>query len=688
MNTVALRHSQPWKRKNNPRSIGLLVALATLPTAGPSVEAQSAFDYEELGQFYVHNHPTGKRGGPGGQNFAALQGPDDLIYVANSNGVLVYDGVSWDLIRLPDGSPVVAMGMANVGATSRIFVGGFSELGYLAAESRGDVRYVSLVDHLSDLEEQDLGRVKTLASSSSAVYFQTDDWLIRWDGDEMKKWRAETRFGRCSVLNDVLYVSQEGRGLMRLESDSLEAALGPTHFPDRWLHSRRVAWGDDKYLVVTNKDGILRCPVTRDDPCSPVGSALSDYLADLRPTHALVLPSGILVVSTWFGGAVLLDRDGRLLRVLNEDSGLLSESVWHSFLDRQGGLWLILNDGLSRVELGKPLLTAWTKDLGMVVDMARHRGRLYVAATSAGLAVLEPGSQGEPARFRSLLDPSGSLYFGCSSLLSTPQGLLAGCRGLHNLDHPRQLLSGNVIVIHRSRKDPKMIYAALEEGLVRLRLDDRWTSLGPIEGPSFQHPQSITEDSGGRLWVGSRTDGVLRLEPPGLPTGEPMTTRFGMSEGLPAGETLVTTIAGRAVVSVYGKGLFRPGPGEKPTELVPDTTFDPFLPRGSGSVKRLLEDSQGRVWIVADEDSGVATPTEQGGYRWEPTALRRAFMGEVHSMRVEPDRQKMWVGVSDGLVQLSGAPTLDASDYPVWIRNVTTGAYCRRRDRDRDGIRA
>ncbi|MCP4203843.1 MAG: hypothetical protein GY769_18140, partial [bacterium] len=72
------------------RLCGLLIALALLPHG---VEAQSASSFDEVGRFYVQNF------GPEdydayGQNWAVVQGPDGLVYVANRGGVLDFFGVT------------------------------------------------------------------------------------------------------------------------------------------------------------------------------------------------------------------------------------------------------------------------------------------------------------------------------------------------------------------------------------------------------------------------------------------------------------------------------------------------------------------------------------------------------------------------------------------------------------------
>ncbi|MCP4844046.1 MAG: hypothetical protein GY901_02960, partial [Actinomycetia bacterium] len=243
-----------------------------------------------------------------------------------------------------------------------------------------------------------------------------------------------------------------------------------------------------------------------------------------------------------------------------------------------------------------------------------------------------------------------------------------------------------------SRRDPTLLFLGLYDGLVRMRLGaGRWTDAERIGGVREQ-VKSIVEDALGQLWLGTRTAGALRLDP-AADSDQPIITRFGVADGLPAGRVHATTVAGRVTfLASQGLGLFhrmdaetgsRRGRHRQTSDLgfVPDTTFDTLLAQGSGSIEKLTEDQQSRVWIAAGEASGVAYPSADGGYTFAPTALRRVPHLDAWNMFAEAGGQ-VWVGGYDGLIRLDGKSHpgggrmerfLDPStDYPVSIRRITT----------------
>ena len=80
-----------------------------------------------------------------GQNWAMVQDKRGLIYVGSAAGVAEYDGVSWRLIETAGLTTVRSLAIDDAGI---IYVGSVGDLGYLASDGSGELRYVSLVDQV------------------------------------------------------------------------------------------------------------------------------------------------------------------------------------------------------------------------------------------------------------------------------------------------------------------------------------------------------------------------------------------------------------------------------------------------------------------------------------------------------------------------------------------------------------
>lgn len=64
----------------------------------------------------------------GNQNWAVSQGPGGKMYIGNNRGLLVFDGIHWDLVKLPNNLGVRALYISKDG---RIYVGSFESSGIL-----------------------------------------------------------------------------------------------------------------------------------------------------------------------------------------------------------------------------------------------------------------------------------------------------------------------------------------------------------------------------------------------------------------------------------------------------------------------------------------------------------------------------------------------------------------------------
>lgn len=80
------------------------------------------------------------------------------MYIGNNRGLLVFDGIHWDLVKLPNNLGVRALYISKDG---RIYVGSFEEFGYFEMDDENDLIYHSL------------------SSSEMNVYLNNDEfWTI------------------------------------------------------------------------------------------------------------------------------------------------------------------------------------------------------------------------------------------------------------------------------------------------------------------------------------------------------------------------------------------------------------------------------------------------------------------------------------------------------------------------------
>ena len=77
----------------------------------------------------------------GEQNWSIVQDERGIMYFANNEAVLEYDGLNWNKYPMPNNSIVRSLAVDSFGI---VYVGAVGEFGYLAPDESGSMNYVSL----------------------------------------------------------------------------------------------------------------------------------------------------------------------------------------------------------------------------------------------------------------------------------------------------------------------------------------------------------------------------------------------------------------------------------------------------------------------------------------------------------------------------------------------------------------
>ena len=99
----------------------------------------------------------------------AVQDKRGAMYFGTGNGILEFDGLSWNFIKVQTGAYVRSLAIDSTGV---IYAGASGEIGYLRPDSTGTMVYQSL---LPKLKEEDLFffDVWKIHATTNKIYFQS-----------------------------------------------------------------------------------------------------------------------------------------------------------------------------------------------------------------------------------------------------------------------------------------------------------------------------------------------------------------------------------------------------------------------------------------------------------------------------------------------------------------------------------
>ena len=107
------------------------------------VHTQNIYQYEKGLPFIQNYFPKDYKADF--QNWCTVQDHRGILYFANGNGVLEFDGEHWRIIKVGNDNAVSSLVVDDSG---RIYVGSIAEFGYLAPSLNGELKYVSLIQKI------------------------------------------------------------------------------------------------------------------------------------------------------------------------------------------------------------------------------------------------------------------------------------------------------------------------------------------------------------------------------------------------------------------------------------------------------------------------------------------------------------------------------------------------------------
>jgi signal transduction histidine kinase/DNA-binding response OmpR family regulator/ligand-binding sensor domain-containing protein len=605
------------------------------------------------------------------QNWSVLQDNRGIMYFGNSDGILEYDGNKWRLIKTQNNSLVRSLCLDEAG---RIYVAASSDFGYLAPDSIGSLQFVSLLNYL-DKKYQVFGDVWDVAASSHGVYFKTRDKIFRWFENKITVIDSVYSF-RLYKINDDIFTRNDGVGLLKVSGDSLALIPDGERFAATGVFNMLLA--GNNILITTNADGLF---LYDGKTFSTFETEADEFLVQNKIYNACLLDDGNIALATMRGGVAIIDKEGRLSRIINSRSGLVSDIIYDVFPDRQGGLWLAMAEGITRVESSPDFVILTKKYIGNKTISALHRfnNTLY-GSNALGLFYLDEST--------SEFKPVSGVTAGGLNYISIGNYLFASSNSaIYRITEDnvaRHLISFEVPYLYQSVLDTNIIYVVYRIGLAILKYNNGNLQLLSDTSPVKDEMSSIVEDVDGSLWINTYYEGVVHIKNYSFNSlihstdkGEIEIIRYDKTNGLPGNDCNIFSV-GNKVLFATDAGLFSFDKQSKC--FIPETLLGNTFTDSTNHIKLLVEDRKGDLWILANTKSGYdlgkAVKQTDSSFLWktEP-AFRTLNLKDAYELYADYDsgRNKdfLWISTNEGLIRFDPAKNKNyVTEFSTNIRSV------------------
>ncbi|WP_299458034.1 SpoIIE family protein phosphatase [uncultured Microscilla sp.] len=527
------------------------------------------------------------------QNYAITQDKRGVMYFGNQLGVLVFEGVHWQLISLTNQSPVKSLKADNKG---RIYVGGVDELGYLKPDKTGTLQYVSLVDRLP-LSHQTFGDVLQIFDTQAGIYFITSEAIFQWQNQKIIHIKTGTKaFVKAFEANNQRFVQSQKNELLALDvaTNQLKhivtlneplAAVLPYKFTQQLLVSQSA-----KFYVL------------REGKLLPWQKLNAPLLQNQQVNCAVQLSNGSYAIGSKQIGLVIVSNTGHLIRHFEKNTGLLSNGILALYSDRWENLWLGMNRGITQMALNAPyaLIDERQGLQGQINQLLFHNNKLY-AATSLSMfrkrwahnqaferVTLANGNVKEMFLWKDqlLVGHSQNLLNAQDSILkiAVPQVAVRSLTRLPGDSLHLLALAKNKILLLRWSKDK-----------------GQWEVVNKL--PGFGHKVTqLMVDQSGNIWLPHFTKGIYKLTLNTELSNWEQKVLYTTKQGLPSNIKNTVHKLGNEVVFATQKGVYVFD--EKQKRFTPHPRWQK-TPLHNKVIEALAQDQKGNLWFATEVKTGV-----------------------------------------------------------------------------------
>ncbi|MCX6235633.1 MAG: ATP-binding protein [Bacteroidetes bacterium] len=587
------------------------------------------------------------------QNFAVVQDHRGVMYFGNFAGILEYDGATWRIITTANISKVSSLACDSLG---RIFAGARGEIGYLAPDRTGNMKFNSL-NGLLQVNNRDFLDVISTFATPEGVYFVTEKSILLYDYDTITCLRSDSGILSSFFVNGILYYFVKDQGLMKLqgsqplkvtESNGLPLATEITAMvPSSMNHVIVGTFNQGLYIMTQNGIEKFTTEADQDFESSTI-------------TCGIKMNDGTLVFGTARKGLITISSDGTNEQVIDKDAGLRNENVTGLFTDRSNSLWVTLNNGLALIEIPSPLSVSDERKRisGGVTGMVRLEQQLYVS-TYQGLYRYSKEEKG----FKAI----PGITTACWSILPYDNDLLAATtEGVYEIngDDCRLICDGFSLVLCRSESNPSIVFAGQTDGLLILqKIQNHWTE--KRTGISTEI-REIAEDQNGNLWLNTPINGIYLCNT----SDGTLIQKIDTTTGLPfmTGNHINDLSSG--IILTTRQGLYHYSTITKSIEIFPmfqNDSIDRTI-----WLSRIIEDKSGNLWTTGGDEEDV-TLYKKSGVTYEKFKTPFLPINDFVAWIIFPEEDGItWFGGPDGLIRYDPAVIKNYNaPFSTLLRKVT-----------------
>ncbi len=319
------------------------------------------------------------------QNWGITESLQGTIFVANNNGLLIYDGISWQLKKLPNQTTIRSV----LAYKDKVYTGSYQEFGYWKRDDYGRWSYHSITQKNKELsfENEEFWQI---AIYKNCIVFRSFKELYLLKEEEIIPLNAPSTVLSINSEKDELLLATLNNGILQFKDNILKPLIPkPVLKGFKVLKIKKI--NQNKYFIATELNG---CFLWDGIQLLPYESDVNTILKKQQLNKVLFRANGDKLFGTIQNGIYLVNNRGDIINQINKSNGLANNTILSLHEDKNHVLWVGLDKGLARISLNNhvQLFHDIKGNLGSVHDVINYRGITYIGSNT-GLYYLDQKDQ-------------------------------------------------------------------------------------------------------------------------------------------------------------------------------------------------------------------------------------------------------------------------------------------------------
>lgn len=473
------------------------------------------------------------------QNWSIRQDKQGVIYFANTEGLVRFDGSKWDLLSLPNKEPVYSVDADSHG---KVYICSDHDLGYFQQDLRGTYKYTSLLDKIPEALRSEI-EIRLVRVFDDKVFFAGYENIYIYTNNQFKI--VSTHCTGLLMSKNNLYAEKDD-ALYRYNHNDFDTipyfrkVLG---IKWKWI----TDYSPTSFLILDEKNQLWIINEKHPDQWNMFSKELNRSLKDLNIFSMTCLDNGNIAFHT--NNEILFYNKQGTLCYRIERHKLIQ---WgYLFEDKEHNLWVNAESDIIQIMTSSPLSYYDQKNgvNDLILALGKHENYHYIGTSSSILY------QQDRNTFTPLPGISGNtwgFYNANNKLYATHDTGILELQG-KKVTRISNLSSAASLCILRNHQD-KMIASTHYAGIWLLERHANTWSEKKIKGFYENEVRSMVEDEDGNIWTSNINRGISKLTLNKQMDSVVAHAYYNSTSGLPAnfnnriyrldGKIVVTTING------------------------------------------------------------------------------------------------------------------------------------------------